>query len=65
MDLLGKFLWFLMFVTPLITMPIAWRRKEFKKGHRVLIGLFLVVLMSILLFILSMNILLRNGLGLG
>lgn len=63
MDVLGQFLWFLMFGTPLITIPLTWKLSNQKKVVRILIGLVLALILSFLLYFISLAIIFRNGMG--
>ncbi len=65
MDILGQILWFLMFGTPLITIPIVWRISKQKKVIRILIGLGLAIVMSFFLYHISLGIIFRDGMGPG
>jgi uncharacterized membrane protein len=65
MDTLGQILWFLMFATPLITIPIVWKISNKKKVVRILIGLGLAIIMSFLLYHISLGIIFRDGMGPG
>jgi glucan phosphoethanolaminetransferase (alkaline phosphatase superfamily) len=65
LDTVGKILWVLMFCTPLITIPLVWRRSTLSKTYRVLLGLLLAFVISFVLFVISFSILLRDGLGSG
>ncbi len=63
MDLLGQILWFAIFLTPLITIPIAWHLVKGKIIYRILLAIVLTIIASFILYILSLAILFRNGLG--
>jgi uncharacterized membrane protein YgaE (UPF0421/DUF939 family) len=63
MDTLGQALWFLLFVTPLITIPLVWRFSSAPKWLRVMLGLLIALLLSFLLYHLSLAILFRDGMG--
>ena len=65
MDTLGQILWFAMFGTPILTIPLAWRLMETKKVIRVLVGLLFAGLLSFLLYYLSLAIIFRDGMGPG
>jgi len=64
MDLLGEILWFAMFFTPLVTLPLVWKYNTSNtKTMRVIIGLLLAFIISFVFFIVSFSIFLRDGLG--
>ena len=63
MDEVGKLLWYSMFLTPVVTIPIVWVRSKERKIIRVLYGLGLALVISLLLFVISFSILMRDGLG--
>jgi hypothetical protein len=65
MDLLAQILWFSMFITPVITIPLAWRLMDTKKIYRVIVGLLYALILSFFLYHISLAILLRNGMGPG
>jgi hypothetical protein len=64
-DRLGEILWFAMFATPLLTIPFAWKWLSIKKIYRVVVGLLLAVILSFILYYLSLGIIFRNGMGSG
>ena len=63
MDTIGQILWVTMFLTPLLTVPLAWRLFSIKKTYRVIIGLLFAVILSFFLFHISLAICFRNGMG--
>ena len=65
MDIIGQILWFLMFGTPLITIPIVWKISKQKKIIRILIGLGLAIVISFFLYHISLEIIFRDGMGPG
>lgn len=62
-DLLGQILWFALFSTPLITVPIVWWFFKVRKVLRLLIGLLLACVLSLFLYQISLAILFRDGFG--
>lgn len=65
LDLLGQILWFLMFATPLITIPIVWKVSNQKKIIRIIIGLVIAMILSVFLYHVSISIIFRDGMGPG
>lgn len=65
MDLLGQALWLLMFVIPIVIMPLLWRRKKLPKIHRIIYGVVIAVLCSVILYFISLSIIFRDGMGPG
>jgi uncharacterized membrane protein (UPF0136 family) len=65
MDTLGQILWFAMFGTPILTIPLAWRLMKTKKVIRVLVVLLFAGLLSFLLYYWSLAIIFRDGMGPG
>jgi hypothetical protein len=65
MDLLGQILWFAMFGTPVLTVPLTWHLMTTKKVYRVLVGLLLAVILSFFLYYISLAIIFRDGMGPG
>ena len=63
LDKIGEILWFAMFFTPVLTIPVVWRLSREKKIYRILLGLGLAIVISIVFFIISWTILFRNGMG--
>jgi hypothetical protein len=63
MDLLGQLFWIAIFLTPVLTIPLAWRLMDVRKVYRLLTGILLAVILSIILYFISLAIILRDGLG--
>ena len=63
MDLLGQLLWILMFVTPALTIPLVWKFSKQRKQVRLIVGIVLAALISLVLYYLSLAIILRDGIG--
>jgi len=63
MDFFGNLLFFSVFFTPIITIPLCWKIKVLPKFLRVLLGLAFAALLSSLFFELSMAIAFRKGMG--
>jgi hypothetical protein len=61
MDVIGEICWYMMFVTPLICIPIVWKFSSQTNGVKLLVGLLLAFALSVFLF--SLAILFRNGMG--
>jgi multisubunit Na+/H+ antiporter MnhE subunit len=63
-DIIGQILWFGMFFTPVITIPLAWTYfKGNTKAIKILIGLICAFILSFIFYSISLSILLRDGLG--
>jgi len=54
-----------MFGTPLITIPIVWKFSKQKKIVRVLVGLGIALILSFVLYYISLAIIFRDGMGPG
>lgn len=65
MDLLGQILWFAMFGTPILTIPLAWRLMDSNKISRVIVGLIFALILSFCFYFISMAIIFRDGIGPG
>jgi len=65
MDIIGQILWYAMFATPVLTIPLAWRLFPVKKIYRLIIGLLLAFILSFFLFHISLAICFRDGMGPG
>lgn len=63
MDVIGEICWFIMFATPFICIPLVWKFSSQTNGVKLLIGLLLAFALSLFLFICSLVILFRNGMG--
>ena len=46
-----------MFITPLITIPIVWKRSKHKGFEKILIALALAIVLSVLFFLISVLLL--------
>ena len=65
MELLGQILWFAMFGTPLLTIPMAWRLMNTMKVYRVIVGLIFAFILSFFLYYICLAIIFRDGMGPG
>jgi tryptophan-rich sensory protein len=64
MDTIGQILWFAMFFTPVVTVPLVWKYNTSNtKAMRIIIGLLIAFLLSFVFFIISIKIHFRNGLA--
>ena len=63
MHILGQILWFVMFTTPLLIVPLVFKYSSYKKAERIIIGLVLAFLLSLLLYFSSLAIIFRDGMG--
>jgi hypothetical protein len=63
MDIIGQILWFAMFLTPVVTIPLAWKLLPFKKVYRIIIGLLISLLLSFLFYHICLAIIFRDGMG--
>jgi hypothetical protein len=57
METVGKILWILMFLTPLITLPLCWKLLPLNKIVRIVIGLLLAIGLSFILYFVCLAIL--------
>jgi len=65
MDTLGQILWYVMFATPLATIPMTWKFLKIKKVYRVIIGFVIALFLSFILYHISLAIIFRDGMGPG
>jgi hypothetical protein len=65
LDTLALILWFLMFATPLFTIPVVWKLSNQPKVFRIVIGLLIAFVLSFILYHLSLAIIFRDGMGPG
>ena len=63
METLGQILWFAMFLTPVVTIPLVWKLLPGNKIVRVLLGLLLAACLSFFLFYISLGMIFHDGLG--
>lgn len=64
-DTVGQVLWYAMFATPLLTIPVTWRIFQVRKIYRVIIGLLVAACLSFFLYHISLGIIFRQGMGPG
>jgi len=62
-DWIGKVFWYLIFLTPVITLPLAFRLINVDKRYKIIIGIILAFILSFLFYIISMAIIFKNGMG--
>ncbi len=63
LDTIGKVLWYAMFFTPVITIPLSWKYWKGNKIEKIITGSVCAVLLSLFFFAISFGLALRNGLG--
>ena len=63
LDIVGQIMWFSIPFSPLLTMPLTWKHSKAKKPYRIFIGLLFAILISVFFYVMSMTIVLRDGLG--
>jgi hypothetical protein len=63
MDLLGQILWYSIFITPIITIPIIWRISKLNKVLRLLLGILIAGILSLIFYVISLSIIFRDGMG--
>jgi hypothetical protein len=65
-DKIGEALFYATFISPFIIVPLIWLLfPKSRKGYKLALGFFLALVISILLFIISMYICFRHGLKVG
>lgn len=62
-DSVGQILWYSIFLTPILTVPVVWKFSKVKKIYRLLIALLIAMFLSAVFYAISMTIVLRDGLG--
>ncbi|MFC3361909.1 hypothetical protein ACFOG5_01795 [Pedobacter fastidiosus] len=62
-DSIGNTFWYLMFLTPLLTVPLTFRLSTGSKTYKIIIAIILAVILSTAFYFISMSIILRDGLG--
>jgi hypothetical protein len=60
-DTVGQVLWFAMFATPLLTIPLVWKFFKVGKVYRIIIGLVIAAFLSFFLYHISLEIIFRHG----
>ncbi len=67
LDLLAQILWYAVFATPILAIPLTWRSVKPKKFYEyvlvIFVGLLFAGVLSFVLFQLSVAIIFRNGMG--
>ncbi len=63
MDFFGQILWFAMFGTPILTIPLAWRLMDTKKIYRVIVGFLFALILSFLFITLVLQLYLEKEWG--
>lgn len=63
LDTIGEIFWYAMFFTPVITIPVVWRKSKFSPVTKVLIGLLLALFLSLICLVFAFTIALRDGMG--
>ena len=62
-DTVGEVLWWSIFATPVISWAIFGKRRDMSHNAKWVYAVALTLFLSLVLFVISMSILLRNGLG--
>jgi hypothetical protein len=62
-DTVEQILWLAMFATPLLTIPMTWKFFQVRKVYRVIIGLLIAALLSLVLYQMTLGIIFRHGMG--
>jgi phosphotransferase system glucose/maltose/N-acetylglucosamine-specific IIC component len=62
-DLIGEIFWYLLFITPLITFPIVFKLSKGNNIYKIIIGILLALVLSVVFYFISLSILFRSGLG--
>lgn len=65
MDTIGQIFWYVIPLTPLLTIPLVWRLSKVRKIVRVGIGLGFALLLSFIFYLISLAIIFRGGMGPG
>jgi len=65
LDIAAGVLWVLMFLTPFLVVPFAWKFIEGPRIVRVIIGLILSAVCVCFLYCVSLSIIFRHGMGPG
>lgn len=63
MEILGQIFWYAIPLTPLITVPIAWQFRRCTQILRIIIGLGLAGLISLMLYFVSLAVCFSEGMG--
>jgi len=62
-DIIGQVFWYAIPFTPLITIPLMWLNKKLSKPARIIIGLVIALVLSVLLYFIAIGICFRHGMG--
>lgn len=63
MDFLGQILWIAIFATLILTIPLAWKLMHTKKIYRLIVGLIFALILSFILYLTSLDVIFRDGMG--
>lgn len=63
LDSIGQILWFGIFVVPFVITPVYYFNSKGKKLFRIFIGLLISLFICFILYVVSLGILFRDGLG--
>lgn len=62
-DTIGKWLWYAIFLTPLVAFPLVWRNKSSRLVTRILVGIALSCILSTILYGICLMLAFRHGMG--
>ena len=62
-DIFGQVFWYAIPFTPVITIPLMWLNNDLGKPARIIIGLILALILSVLFYFIAIGICFRHGMG--
>ncbi len=62
-NVIDRFFWISILLTHMIAISIVWRYSNRKKIYRILLGLLLAWFISIIIYVIFMQIAIRHGIG--
>lgn len=62
-DIIGIILWWSIFISPLFVVVIVYKKLKIKKLYRLLVGIAISALISLMLYLISISIIFRDGMG--
>lgn len=65
LDIIGGVLWVMVFMSPVISTFLVWRFLEINKVLRILFGIMIGLIASMICYFASLEIIFRNGIGPG
>jgi len=63
LDTIGGILWYTVFIAPFLSVFFVWRFIKIQKAWRIMLGILLGLIISLICYFVSLGIIFRNGMG--